>query len=351
MKRALLVAAGVLACATAATVLGTAGSGDEIRFPHQKHVEAKLECIGCHESIWDAKTLAGSFLPQEAKCLECHKQKKEQGECAFCHAEVRHAGPWATREPRLKLDHAAHLERVKEDCTQCHSRLSEPGRPAPVSDGHQACLKCHEHARQYDDARCDACHVSLAAYPLTPLSEVSHQGDFLRRHPAIARSATQSCASCHDQNFCLDCHARTAMAPVEVTLVDRPDRRFIHRNDFLGRHAVEARADSASCQRCHSTASCDGCHRVERVAAGSPGALDPHPKGWAVRGFGAAFHGDAARRDIQSCAACHDEGAETNCVECHKLGGIGGNPHPASFRARHSLAEAAAEGRCAPCHR
>jgi hypothetical protein len=354
MKRALLLGSGLLACATAATILGTSDpAGDEILFPHARHQQAKLECITCHEGVWDAKTLAGDFLPKEAKCLECHKQKKADGQCNFCHSDVRYATTWAKRDPRLKMDHSTHIERVKEDCSQCHSRLSEPRNPAPVSDGHAACLKCHDHATQYSEARCDTCHVDLASYSLVPLTQVSHQGDFLRRHASVARSSQQSCSACHEQNFCLDCHGKTAMVPVETKLVDRPDRRFIHRQDFLGRHPVEARADPASCQRCHSTglgSSCETCHQREHVAAGSVNARNPHPPGWGLPGSG-AFHGDAARRDIASCAACHDQGDQSNCVQCHKVGGIGGDPHPGGFRSRHTIAEARSDGRCFACHR
>jgi len=347
MKRAALLLAGLFACATAATIVGAGPSGDEILFPHARHEKAKVECITCHESVYDAKTLAGDFLPKEAKCLECHKQKKAEGQCGFCHSDVRSASGWTPREPRLRLDHSAHIDRVKEDCSRCHSKLDEPGHPAPVSDGHAACLTCHDHADQYADAKCSTCHVDLSSYALAPTSQVSHQGDFLRRHPAVARSAQASCATCHDQNFCLDCHARTAMVPVETRLVDRPDRRFIHRLDFLGRHSVEARADPASCQRCHSTTSCETCHQHERISFGSS-ERNPHPPGWALPGS-AAFHGDAARRDIQSCAACHDQGAASNCVTCHRVGGIGGDPHPAGFGSRHSLAGARNDGRCRAC--
>jgi hypothetical protein len=355
MRRALLFGGlAVVACATAATILGTQSAGDEIVFPHARHAQAKLECIVCHETVWDAKTLTGDFLPTEAKCLECHRQKKEEGQCSFCHSDVKFAAAWPRREPRLKLDHAAHIERVKEDCAKCHSRLSEPNHPAPVSDGHAACLKCHEHAQQYADASCAACHVDLASYPLEPLTQVSHQGDFLRRHALVAKASDASCATCHsDQNFCLDCHAKTTMVKVETKFADRPDRRFIHRNDFLGRHSVEARADPVSCQRCHSTgpnSSCETCHQQAHVAGGSPNARNPHPPGWGLPGSG-AFHGDAARRDIQSCAACHDQGDQSNCVQCHKVGGIGGDPHPGGFRTRHSLGEARSDGRCVACHR
>lgn len=350
MRRVLLLCAAALACATAATVIGMRPEADEILFPHDRHRKAQIDCITCHETIYEAKTLAGDFLPPEAKCLECHRQKKDEKQCGFCHSDVRFAAPWPKREPRLKFDHVAHLDRTKEDCTVCHSRLSTPQQSAPISDGHAACLKCHEHAQSYADSDCRWCHTDLASYPLRPVTEVSHQGDFTRRHGSIARSTGASCATCHDQNFCLDCHAKTGMVKVETKLADRPDRSFIHRNDFLGRHAVEARADPASCQRCHSTSSCETCHERSQVAGGTPGARTPHPPGWSLPGSG-AFHGDVARRDIQACAACHDQGDASNCVGCHKVGGIGGDPHPAGFRSRHSIGEARSDGRCVACHR
>jgi cytochrome c7-like protein len=349
MRRLALVAGGIFACATAATVLGTGDAGDEILFPHGRHQKANVECITCHESVWDAKTLKGDFLPPEAKCLECHKQKKADGQCNFCHSDVRYAGPWPKREPKLNFDHAAHIERVKEDCLVCHARRSEPRQPVPITEGHNTCMKCHNHAQQYDDAQCVTCHVNLASYPLRPVTQVSHEGDFLRRHPSVARSAVNSCGTCHDQNFCLDCHAKTAMVPIETKLIDRPDRRFIHRQDFLGRHSVEARSDPAQCQRCHSTSFCETCHEREHVGAGFVGSRNPHPPGWALPGSG-AFHGDAARRDINSCAACHDQGDQSNCVSCHKVGGIGGDPHPPGFRSRHDINEARRDGRCVACH-
>jgi hypothetical protein len=351
MKRPLLLGAlSVLACATAATVLGTRASGDEILFPHARHAQAKVECIVCHETIYDAKTLTGDFLPPMAKCLECHKDKNVPAKCGFCHSDVKSAAHWPKREPRLNFNHAAHIELVKEDCTKCHSQLSQPGRPAKLSDGHPACLSCHNHAQQYADASCATCHVDLTSYPLRPVTEVSHEGDFLRRHSLVAKSSGASCATCHDQNFCLDCHAKTTMVKVETKLVDRPDRQFIHRNDFLGRHSVEARADSVSCQRCHSPSYCETCHQQSHVAFGSPNARNPHPPGWGLPGSG-EFHGDAARRDILSCASCHDQGDQSNCVQCHKIGGIGGDPHPPGFRSHHTLGEARNDGRCVACHR
>jgi hypothetical protein len=338
------------------TAIGFAPDADEIKFSHARHAKAKVECLACHESIYDAKDLKGSFLPKEAKCLECHKKEKETGNCVMCHSEPKLAATWPRREPGVKIDHAKHIELTKEDCTKCHFALKEPGIDVKISAGHDACLSCHEpHGKQFDGAQCNGCHVDLKRYQYKPAAELSHQGDFLRQHQVAAKAAGASCASCHEQNFCLDCHGRTAMAAPGVGMQDRPDRSFIHRNDFFSRHSVEAQADPASCQKCHGAtagqSSCMQCHTAQHVSTASLSPRNPHPAGWALPGAGNGFHGDAARRDATSCMSCHDQGAQSNCVSCHKVGGVGGDPHPITFGKRHSLAEARSSAVCLTCHR
>ena len=98
---------------------------DQVRFSHATHERAKVACLACHEEIYDAKTLDARYLPPEAKCLECHKEKKAQGDCGFCHRDAAHPGPYPQVVRSLRLSHADHIERVKEDCTRCHQKLTE----------------------------------------------------------------------------------------------------------------------------------------------------------------------------------------------------------------------------------
>ena len=352
----LLLCLALAACATAMTAIKLAPAADEIKFTHARHLKAKVECLACHEDIYDAKDLNGQFLPTEKKCLECHKQEKESGNCKMCHTEVKLAGMWPKRQPNVRFNHATHIEKVKEDCSKCHSRLKEPFVDVPISDGHSGCFACHEpHGQQFQAAQCSTCHLDLKHSGLQLVSEFSHQGDWLKQHMTAARSEGSSCATCHEQSFCLDCHAQTAMVPPGVGMQDRPDKSFIHRNDFFSRHKVEAAADPASCRKCHggqsSKNSCQQCHTALGVSSASLSPRSPHPLGWARRGAGPEFHGDAARRDVLSCQACHDQGAQSNCVQCHQVGGIGGDPHPLSYGARHTLQEAGRTTMCLICHR
>lgn len=349
MRRALVAAAALLAACAPWLTIRIGGGADHIRVPHAKHAAAKVECLACHEELYDQKELAQRVLPGEDKCLECHREEKQQGKCSMCHTDVKRAQPWAPAAPTLKMSHADHINRVKEDCTVCHKTLPNPLRAADAAPPMSACLSCHEHKAQYDQGRCSQCHTDLTRYPLAPVSLFSHQGNFTRDHARAARAADATCAECHEQTFCKDCHASTVMEQIEFKFPERVDLDFIHRNDFLGRHSVEAEADPASCRRCHGSSFCEDCHRQSSLTSTASSPRDPHPPGWAFPGA-AEFHGTAARRDIASCAACHDQGARSICVDCHKVGGIGGNPHPAGWSQRHGRDEIAHNGMCLGCH-
>ena len=321
---------------------------DELRVPHARHQQAKVDCIACHETVFDAKDLSARHLPPEAKCLECHKEEKEAGKCGFCHKDARLAAGWPGREATLQLSHAAHIERVKEDCSRCHTQLPEPGRPA-APPKMAACLGCHEHKEELEQARCDRCHVDLLRYALRPVSALSHQLGFARSHGRLARTAADACAKCHDQTFCADCHAATVALRVEVKYPEAVERDFIHRADFASRHPAEARADGALCRRCHGSSFCESCHAQEGLSSTAKDPRSPHPAGYAFPGTGR--HARDARRDIATCAACHDQGARSICVDCHRVGGVGCNPHPRYFTRRHGQAELATNPTCLVCHR
>ena len=213
-----------------------------------------------------------------------------------------------------------------------------------------SCLGCHEHQEQFDQGRCEVCHVDLSQYPLEPISAFSHESNWVKLHPTAARSATASCGKCHDQTYCSTCHdAQTVPIPVETRFPERVDDDFqIHRGDWLSRHSLEAQAARSLCERCHSPAFCNNCHVAQNLSPAGTNPRDPHPPGWAFPGPNS--HATAARNDIGSCQACHDQGPASNCVGCHKVGGIGGNPHPAGFLARHNPAQIHRSSMCLYCH-
>ena len=342
------VLSSVLFTVACATFWAKIGGGDSIKAPHSVHARAKIDCLVCHESIYDATNLKGDFLPKEQKCLECHEDNKKRGECGYCHTDVTRPTSYRREPSTLKLAHAKHIELTKEDCSRCHKTLSDRNQPA-VSPTMDSCLDCHPHRQQYDQGSCATCHKDLKRYPQKPITMFSHQGNFVTGHARPARSSPESCATCHEQTFCADCHSRTVLGPIELKFPERVDSDLIHRGDFLVRHSIESRADPASCLRCHGTSFCENCHKQQGVSGRSDNPRNPHAPGFTIPNS-PQFHGLAARRNISSCASCHDQGPRSNCVNCHKVGGLGGNPHPPEWTERHDRQEILRNGMCRYCH-
>jgi hypothetical protein len=276
--------------------------------------------------------------------VTCHTQPHDQRSCLGCHGGEFTAHDLMQTREHLRFGHDAHPELVATGkCVRCHSGVARDDtklRPTMAT-----CLSCHEHADQFAVRDCDACHVNLFEEQTRPASHIIHDGDFLREHGARASSAADLCATCHRESFCTSCHGVTVPGIPSRLTFDDPLRAGMHRAGFRARHAEEARVEPGLCRTCHSETFCQSCH-TERGVAGPKGtALNPHPPGWV--GFGTANdHGRAARRDPASCASCHSGPGEMLCVSCHRVGGIGGNPHPPSWSSNRSLTELP----CRLCH-
>jgi hypothetical protein len=296
-------------------------------FPHETH--ASFDCTDCHTGIIKSVRLGDSSLPGLAKCEECHERKSREDRAKFS-VPRREA-----RQYELRFDHVAHLKRVpKGDCTACHKDLPGIGQPWRTTPAMAACTACHNHAKDFAEARCSPCHVSLRRFPLKPLSEFAHQGNFIKDHGLLAKGSAETCAACHEQTYCAQCHATStnAMRP-EIRFPEKVESDYIHRADWVSRHMVEAAASPASCRKCHGSQFCDSCHQEQGISARSLNPRDPHPlPAWTTKGSG-NFHGDAARANILACSGCHDQGAASICVLCHRSGGPAKvNIHPSGFK-------------------
>jgi hypothetical protein len=337
-------------CLSCSAPYAFGGRSDQIKVPHAKHIKASVDCPTCHDAVWDAKTLSTpGVLPTQETCKQCHQKAFDSGNCGMCHTDSAKPMTYFTIDRHLKFDHASHIPLVKEDCTVCHKSLPEPGHTySPPTMA--SCLGCHVHQEDFNAGRCDRCHVDLSHYPDDPVSAFSHRGDWIHLHATAARSTTESCSTCHDATYCSTCHnAGTAPAPVETLFPERVDRDFqIHRGDWLSRHGLEAQSDETSCKRCHGAPFCSTCHTQNNLTPAGTNPYNPHPPNWAYPGPNS--HAQAARADIVACQACHDQGAASNCVSCHKVGGIGGNPHPSGFLAHHNLQEVNHNSMCLYCH-
>lgn len=348
-----VICAGALVAACAAIQHQSVRLSAALKFSHVKHAAEGIDCSDCHEGVADSKALTrGELIPTKETCKGCHEDEVEK-KCGFCHLGSDRQIKLTRTARKLKFSHAAHAKRDKRGCKGCHRGVAKATTPGVrlTQDMAGCANQCHK--KDLEQRRCKKCHQDLQRQRLKPVAKMGHSGNWLRGHGKQARDATR-CATCHDQTHCAECHARTAGTPRAIRFPERVDARFIHRGDWLGRHGVTAAADSTTCRKCHGSNHCRSCHQLNGRARSLGGSAttrtkSPHGVGWLTPGS-ATFHGRRARRDISRCASCHDRGAASNCVGCHKVGGTAGSPHPRGFKWADKGAQCRNNSMCVTCH-
>jgi hypothetical protein len=306
------------------------------KFPHGIHIESGVACVDCHSPILKAAALREGSIDVQIPT------KSEV--CAACHDPIPDYKPVQRFTPVVRFDHAAHLPRqkgVKDECQGCHSKIAEPGSFKVEVPPMATCTACHNHRQDYAVGRCTPCHRDLKMYE-KPVKDFSHEAAWLETHGKWAMASVSSCSSCHDQTMCSQCHtATTRPMPPSIQFPEKVTAEFIHRGDWISRHAIEAWADPTSCTKCHGTGYCQSCHSFQGVGSIQGVGKNPHPSEWLT------FHGQAARQNIVSCASCH-QGARPSCVNCHGSTQFRVNPHPPSWKG--TRAQIGTTPMCQVCH-
>ena len=344
----LVVAAALLAACSTKEAKPEVQHDPAFVMPHSPHVEGEVDCLECHAPIAKSTAL-------EARVRHVQLPKKSEA-CSGCHdAMPKLQVPSRTRDWSLNFNHAAHLARLKGEknaCVRCHTSLPDAKDAEYAAPSMSACTSCHNHQQEFVAAKCLGCHQDLKRYP-KPVESFKHAGNFLKLHGGLAKGGAESCAACHEQTFCADCHSPTTAAG-KPTLIfpEAVERDLIHRGDYLARHQVDVQANPASCRKCHGSNFCKTCHEQEspkQLLGSTVVQGNPHPAGWDTNKASGHFHGDAARRNIVACAGCHDQGANSACVRCHQVGGLAGvNPHPGSFKFK--TGDISKNTMCRACH-
>jgi len=341
-RAAAITAVAAVALAACAGVLGLRARSEGRPFAHRAHVAAGVSCLRCHPGVERAGDTGPLHLPGAADCASCHREPHDRRPCLGCHATPWTAGSAAEARTHLTFSHARHLPALQGNCVRCHADVARGD--GPLRPRMATCLGCHAHRDQLRPAACDVCHADLPAERALPSSHVVHDGDWLREHGVRAAADAELCAACHSERSCAACHGATTPRLPARRAFDDPTAASVHRAGFRSRHADEARAQPGTCAACHDDTSCADCHQREGVAGA--GARSPHPPGWLGLDRGGNEHGRAARRDPASCAACHGGAGEALCIGCHRVGGVGGNPHPPGWSDDRSRSQLP----CRSCH-
>lgn len=282
-----------------------------------------------------------------ANCATCHARES----CVRCHVDgarspvIRALGsdprvarlvagkpavynaPADHRSAEFALVHGATARTNTARCAVCHARAS--------------CEACHtgegaqDVLRRLPDAReATAPGVQLRLAPTgepSPYTVRVHAAGFARTHGPVAASGALTCASCHAQRLCADCHAG-----------ERVTRRY-HPANFVSTHAPQAYGRETDCSSCHSTeAFCRDCHRQTGLAAKAnirSTVFHNAAPLWLLQ------HGRAARQDLKACTTCHQQ---TYCMQCHSDLGARINPHGPGFNA--TAMSSKNPGLCLMCH-
>lgn len=156
--------------------------------------------------------------------------------------------------------HKQSLEKVGFDCFVCHPmnidvegkeevEIEELIRASKETffPGKETCHFCHYNTVSGNIApgECSICHINPR-----DVQPANHNFNWAEKHAVFSKADSETCENCHSQTFCNDCHKRR----------DIPTLR-VHDRNFRFIHGIEARADPTSCGKCHQQESfCETCH-------------------------------------------------------------------------------------------
>lgn len=251
----------------------------EMKFDHEVHVNAEVDCATCHENPDKPMPKTGILM---AQCMQCHEKAG--------HAFTGVAGSGLVAEAfKANACQVCHKELTKETIpTHRHGRRIAHDKAGVWKKAHGGeamldrayCAQCH--TDEQDD--CMKCHRVM--------KPDSHTVAWNRKiHGIQAQMNGQSCSVCHEEDSCVKCHKHTQPRS--------------HRGSFTAPR-------NNHCVSCHVPAEndCTVCHEsIEHRSA----IRTPHDAGGGYTGNCASCHpgglAGAAPHHINStlgCLACHE---------------------------------------------
>ena len=218
----------------------------------------RSSCTVCHQ---DAPPQAALALPMPYEALapgaETRRRATADHFSAFFAAD--HGAAAASDANACANCHAGSF------CAGCHQQadIGPSGRPTSVIPARLAAL-----LRSGLDGRAPVQVASVGTRvveapqePLSPglatLAPGFHPADFVLRHSSAAYAQTMECANCHNvEAFCKTCHVQGGLAPAGRTGPGFHDAGPV----WLLGHGQAARQGLESCASCHRQSDCVQCH-------------------------------------------------------------------------------------------
>lgn len=282
-------------------VLAYAQEKDKLIYSHKFHIEeAGAECTDCHTNVLEGTSASDNLLPAMETCYNCHDE--DDTDCTVCHTNPDEAVE-SQRITDLKANfaHRVHVKSV-EDCSKCHAGIEKEESAGTVDfvPSRDHCIDCHGSADFSEEKYlCVKCHTS--EFNFIP---AGHTLIWKQNHGVSAAVEQESCAHCHQNNYCVNCHEG-----------DNLDR-LSHPLNFRNNHGIAARGNIHDCQSCHQEqAFCVDCHQMELVMPRSHSFTNwSNPPGSRDGGR----HAREAEYNFDVCQSCHDgHSADLVCMRCH----------------------------------
>lgn len=346
------------------------GDAGTLKFSHKTHVEGvTIACGDCHGA--DKSTMASDNLrANHDNCSSCHEDQLAN-DCGFCHVDPDNiqAAPMPLRE--IVFSHKQHVTMKNVECVTCHKGIETAAMGSAIHlPVMESCTSCHNDRAATN--QCEACHTSFVK--LVPPDHL--EATFRKEHRQLTRlgGLETSCATCHTQSFCAECHdAAAVMRFGRGAMMSDPTPRVFpgntaapmtllkaHDLNYRFTHGIDAKAKSSDCATCHSVQDfCVQCHEAgDNITSNAFMPAWHRGAGFTTIGVGTGGgrHAEFARRDIESCVACHDSrGSDPTCITCHMdpdgIRGTDPRTHPAGYmRGEHGIWHTSPGATCYNCH-
>ncbi len=219
--------------------------------------QASVQACGTCHTRTGCETCHAGAVPAVVAALPARSETGAPG------VELHRTMPRSHSAPTFGTNHAALAGASPGTCTTCHTQ--------------RFCTDCHAAAQVSQATPAAAVKPAALRAPARETGRAGfHPSDYIGRHAADAWGRRLECSNCHQVAvFCRDCHVQQGMESVGRLGPGFHDAEPL----WLLRHGQAARQGLESCASCHRQRDCLQCHS-------QVGSFQVNPHG---RGFDAAL--------------------------------------------------------------